>query len=175
MPLGAPDPREATMGRVSQVAAKSPAEPQDAAGTTVRWTAAVRGRIDRAARRGYPEEVCGLLLGRREDGDVLLERAVRIPNRSTDRRSDRYVLDPRGFLRVDRMAEERDLEVVGIWHTHPDSPARPSPTDREWAWPGLSYLILSVRDGRPDEWRCWALTEDDGSGFREQTMEEVPT
>ncbi|MFW6198581.1 MAG: M67 family metallopeptidase, partial [Acidobacteriota bacterium] len=95
---------------------------QAAAGPRVHWRAPVRDRIHRAARRGYPHEVCGLLLGRHLDDGVLVERAVRVPNRSPDRRADRYVLDPLGFLRFERLAEGRGLEVVGIWHTHPDSP-----------------------------------------------------
>ena len=61
---------------------------------------------------------------------------------------------------AEREAEERGLELVGIYHSHPDAPAVPSEYDREHAWPNSAYVIVSVEDGRAGGLRAWLLTED---------------
>ena len=63
------------------------------------------------------------------------------------------------------------LEILGVWHTHPDHPARPSPTDLAAAWKGYTYLILSVRRKGVVDVRAWTL---DGIAFCEQQIEEDP-
>jgi len=84
----------------------------------------------------------------------------RARNLEPERTDDRYVLDPAAFLAADRDARSEDLEVVGFWHSHPDSPAVPSETDRQAAWPGYAYVIVSVRRGRPREVRLWTFADD---------------
>lgn len=137
------------------------------------------------AREGYPEEVCGLLIGREvpfggpaggANGSgwpataVRVERATLADNLAGDRRGDRFVLDPQAFVAADREASRQGLEIVGIWHTHPDHPPRPSRSDAETAWEGYSYLIVSVRSGRQTEMRSWRLQ---GEAFVEQPIEEL--
>lgn len=128
---------------------------------------AVLARIERAATRGYPYEVCGVLLGWRHPDVVRVQRAVRLRNLSVSRRADRYLLDPEGFLKVDMWARGRGLDIVGVWHSHPDSPAQPSETDRELAWPGYAYLIVAVTAVGVRDRCSW---EFDGAGFREQLL-----
>jgi len=62
--------------------------------------------------------------------------------------------------------------VVGFYHSHPDAPAQPSGFDREHAWPGYCYLIVSVRQGDPQEMRNWLLRED-RSGFDEDVIQTI--
>ena len=64
----------------------------------------------------------------------------------------------------------RGMELVGIYHTHPEHPAVPSDFDRDAAWPEWSYVILSVRSGEPAELRSWALVEE-GGRFEEEDVE----
>lgn len=122
--------------------------------------AGVRGELEFLVSAGYPDETCGLLLGREESGAcrVVVQRAAHNLNR--ERSADRFELDPRDYLAAEQAAEAAGLAVVGIWHSHPDHPARPSETDRAMAWPGWSYLILSVTPGGVVDLRSWRLAGD---------------
>lgn len=127
--------------------------------------------ICHAAREGYPDEVCGLILG--PEGDRGTEaRAVR--NTNETRAHDRYVMDPGEYEAVEREAAAAGLSVVGAYHTHPDHPSEPSETDRARAadvWGNArswSYVILEVAEGGVRSWRSWVL--EDGA-FTEQRLE----
>ncbi|MGH8726623.1 MAG: Mov34/MPN/PAD-1 family protein [Burkholderiales bacterium] len=110
--------------------------------------AACRAEIEAWASKGYPNETCGLLIGERNGSAIEVKEVVAARNLNGERAADRFELDPKDFLAADEKARRDGLELVGCWHSHPDHPARPSPTDREFAWPGWSYIIASVgRDG----------------------------
>lgn len=126
--------------------------------------------IEKAAETGYPHEVCGLLVGRLEEGVVRVERLVHARNLREDRANDRYLLDPQAFLDTDRAARRDGLEIVGVWHSHPDAPARPSVTDLESAWPGWSYVIVSIARGGAADLRSYRL---EGERFREEEIERT--
>lgn len=120
-----------------------------------------RAILRRWARDAYPQEACGLLIGRpREDGGWSVDEVRRARNLEPERTGDRYVLDPEAFLAADRDARAAGVEIVGFWHSHPDSPAVPSETDRRAAWTGYAYVIVSVRGGRPRAIRVWTLADD---------------
>jgi proteasome lid subunit RPN8/RPN11 len=110
-----------------------------------------------------PEEACGLLLGQQATaagaGRCEVREVVLARNLASERRADLYEVHPEDFLAADRRASALGLEIVGVWHSHPESPARPSATDLERAWPGWSYVILGrvVDGGR--ELRSWRLIE----------------
>ena len=112
----------------------------------VAWTA-LRGH----AEAGYPHEVCGILLGR--DGRALEARPC--GNRNTERAHDRYQMDPQDQLRIEKEARQRDLDVLGYYHSHPDHPAQASATDNQLSWEGVYYLIVAVRDGKVADQRAW--------------------
>jgi proteasome lid subunit RPN8/RPN11 len=115
--------------------------------------------IRRHGEAAYPNECCGVLLGTRA-GDVREVRAtVRCGNAEADSQHARYSIDPRELVRIQRDARERGLEIVGFYHSHPDHPARWSPTDLEEAhWIGCSYVITSVANGTAEVTRSFALT-----------------
>jgi proteasome lid subunit RPN8/RPN11 len=125
--------------------------------------------IDAAALANYPHEACGLLVGRATRAATVVERSEPARNLAVDRLADRYLLDPDDFYAADQAARRDGLDIVGVWHTHPDHPAQPSPTDLEAAWPGLSYLIVSVAAPGVVERRAWRL---DGDKFIEQEIED---
>lgn len=141
----------------------------------LRLTSRVRDEIFEHGARGYPDEVCGALLGREMDDDreaALREVTAVLPleNRREDSPRNRFSVTPQDVLRAERVASERSLELVGWYHTHPDHPARPSEFDREHAWPWYSYVILGVQAGRPGEMTSWQLIED-RSGYKEDSIE----
>ncbi len=125
------------------------------------------------ARVAYPEEGCGILLGRPgEASGAVVEELVLADNERADSRHNRYVIAPETVLAAHRRARDGGLDVVGYFHSHPDCPAVPSDFDREHAWPGLSYVIVSVRAGEVAEVRSWRLA-DDRERFREETLETL--
>jgi proteasome lid subunit RPN8/RPN11 len=127
------------------------------AATTLHLPQEARRQLAAWVAEGYPHEVCGLLVGRVDGERVAVERVAKARNLNHERAHDRYQLDPEDFLAVDREARADDLEIVGIWHSHPDCPARPSVTDLEAAWEGWSYLILEAAGGETVDHRSWRL------------------
>jgi len=124
-------------------------------------------QLRRWAHEGYPRERCGLLLGRARDGVVQVDDVLPTRNANTERAHDRYELDPQDLLNADELARAREIDIVGVWHTHPDHPAQPSDTDREQAWDGWSYLILAVDATGVQAMRSWRLA---GSEFVEEAV-----
>ncbi len=107
----------------------------------------------------YPEEGCGVLLGLVEGDGVRVTAVLAGRNLVSERRRDRYELDPRDIIRAEREAREVALDVIGFYHTHPDHPARPSQFDTERAWPGYHYVVISVEQGKVAEATAWRLVE----------------
>ncbi|MEL6430258.1 MAG: M67 family metallopeptidase [Planctomycetota bacterium] len=99
----------------------------------------VLARLARMTRRHAPAEACGLLLGR--SSDVVL-RAVRCRNRAADPRRA-FEVDAGHWVRWELWAARRGLSVVGVWHSHPEGPARPSRADVLGAPDGLWSLIVA--------------------------------
>jgi proteasome lid subunit RPN8/RPN11 len=85
-------------------------------------------------------------------------------------RSHRYTIAPMDLYNTELQAEARGLELVGVFHSHPDHPAAPSEFDRERAMPWFSYIITSVMNGQATQSRSWRLSED-RSRFDEETIE----
>jgi proteasome lid subunit RPN8/RPN11 len=98
----------------------------------------------------YPHECCGVLLGRFEDdGSRIVTSTARCGNTRTDSAHNRYNIDPRELVRVQREGRGRGEDIVGFYHSHPDHPAQWSKTDlAEAHWFGCSYVIVSVAKGK---------------------------
>ena len=128
-------------------------------------------RIHAHGEAAYPEECCGVLIGRDGAGGqpATVERILAADNERADSRHNRYVISPRSLLAAQREARASGLDVVGYYHSHPDHPARPSEFDREHAWPGTSYVIVSVERGKAVDCRSWRL-RDDRAAFEEEAM-----
>jgi proteasome lid subunit RPN8/RPN11 len=106
--------------------------------------------IRRHGEEVYPNECCGVLLGSvTDDGTRIVTSTARCGNTRTDSAHNRYNIDPRDLVRIQREGRERGEDIIGFYHSHPDHPARWSPTDlAEAHWFGCSYLITSVEKGR---------------------------
>lgn len=112
----------------------------------------------------YPHECSGLITGdyeRREAGKLFPMKNVF--DGST---RNRYLIDPKEYLSVEKQARADGQDIIGIYHSHPDVEAKPSEYDKEHAWPGYTYVIVSVKKGKVDHVRAWTLRED-RSGFDE--------
>ena len=100
-----------------------------------------------------------------------MERIVPADNERDDSRHNRYLINPETLLAAHKQARALGLDVVGYYHSHPDHPARPSEFDREHAWPGVSYLIVSVEKGNVADIRSWRLA-DDREKFDEEEIDK---
>jgi len=135
-----------------------------------------RQEIGQHAESAYPHECVGLLIGRLEGGNKLVEATYRAQNTwhaevgLTDAEHehslrDRFYLDPRDYMKADRQARAQGYDVVGCYHSHPDHPAIPSERDRVGAQgvgggSSFSFLIQSVRNGQAGELTSWLLNLD---------------
>ncbi len=142
-------------------------------GGTCHVTAAALRAMRASCEHCYPLEACGLLIGRMAPDGWRIDEARAVANLSPERAADRFQLDPNAYRATDRALRGTDREIVGIYHSHPDCPARPSPTDLEHAWEGLAYIIVSVCGGSTAELRCWALNAQ-GDRFRPSPVTELP-
>jgi proteasome lid subunit RPN8/RPN11 len=122
-----------------------------AAEPVIRLGVGVLESIRTEAARAYPHEGCGALLGRGSD----VSEAIPLPNTEQGSPRTRFSVSPRDYLATEDAAEARGLTLLGFWHSHPDHPARPSETDRAFAWPGLLTLVIAVAGGAPGELTAW--------------------
>ena len=121
--------------------------------------------------RDYPYECCGLLLGRfRENGKLVTETYPISNAREESAKRNRFLITPEELMRGERYARDHDLEVVGFYHSHPDSPAVPSNYDLEHAWPTYSYIIVSTSADKATDLFSWEQ-EPDRSRFNEEEVE----
>lgn len=121
-------------------------------------------------RETYPNECCGFLLGSPGGGGVV--EIARASNAREDSLTNRYLIPPVEFVRVQRDADARGLDILGFYHSHPDHPARPSAFDRDHAWPGYAYLITAVTQGEPTDLKGYRL-DHAGGAFNEIGLEEA--
>lgn len=110
------------------------------------------------AKETYPYECCGFLLGSFDDGGLVQQ--VKPATNQNRERTDRFIISPEEFAQVQFAADDARLEIIGIYHSHPDWPPIPSQTDMESAWEEVYYLIASVHDGRPLNTNVWRLAEE---------------
>ncbi len=116
-----------------------------------------------AAIDAYPEEACGILIGRDSGGVRTVERVVVTGNLADRNRGRRYEIDPQRVFESQRQAREEGLVVIGFFHSHPDGTTTPSARDAEAAWVDRSYPIVGVAGGsdgvRVTGFRSWRLVQ----------------
>lgn len=121
----------------------------------------------------YPEESCGILLGRFLGEDRSVVSAIPCTNVRRDSPLNRYAIDPKEVIHVQREGREQGLEMVGFYHSHPDHPAEWSMTDlAEAHWLLCSYVITRVSEGAAAETRSYRL---EGSEEDKRFVEEPIT
>ena len=105
--------------------------------------------LRRHGEETYPHECCGVLLGEMNGDGRKVTSVVRCGNTRTDSPENRYHIDPRELVKIQREGRERGEDIVGFYHSHPDHPPQWSQTDlAEAHWIGCSYVITSVEKGK---------------------------
>ena len=133
--------------------------------------------IGRHAEAAYPHECCGLLVGRIEGGGRTRSVFETYPVENVFEEGERHhrmSIEPLEYARAERLYAKRGLGVVGNYHSHPDHPAVPSQYDLEHLapWPTMSYVVVSVREGKAVDLRSWELKAD-RSRFDEEEVARV--
>ncbi len=125
----------------------------------------------------YPHECCGVLLGQfAGDGSKTVTRVARAGNTRNDSPHNRYQIDARELIRIQREGRERGEDIVGFYHSHPDHPARWSTTDlAEAHWFGCSYVITSVEEGKAAVTNAFELvgSDEDDKEFKDESTQVV--
>ena len=137
-------------------------------------TAKDHAEVRRHGEQTYPHECCGVLLGQ-IDGDVrIVTSTARCGNTRTDSPENRYNIDPKELVRIQREGRARGEDIIGFYHSHPDHPAQWSSTDlAEAHWIGCSYVITRVALGKADVTNSFELTGTDeaNKAFVEEKIE----
>jgi proteasome lid subunit RPN8/RPN11 len=130
-------------------------------------------RIRELGTTAYPDEGCGVLVGRFAGARVEVVDVTSGTNLNTDRSRDRYLLDPDDIVRADRDARARGLDVVGFWHSHPDHPAHPSQFDTDHAWVDYVYVIVNTTADGAGDLNGFTLA-DEGAPFERLPLVVMP-
>lgn len=127
--------------------------------------------IRKEGERAWPNECCGFLLGLLEGEEKRADLVLPVENSwEAGEQYHRFIIRAEDFMRAEREARRQNRDILGIYHSHPDHPARPSEYDKEQALPFYSYVIVAVRKGRAAELTSWELTDN-----RDQFLEEGVT
>jgi proteasome lid subunit RPN8/RPN11 len=134
------------------------------------------------AENTYPEECCGLIIGHITTESKTVVEVIPtendwspatapdfLPDDTEYSKKRRYSIAPKYLLQVQKEARDRKLNIIGIYHSHPDYPAKPSEFDRQFAWQEYSYIIISVQSGKARDIKSWAL--DDNHQFQQEAIE----
>lgn len=114
-------------------------------------------KINSHLEAAYPEEGAGFLLGTNNEVKEILPLSNA---REDEARHNRFLITAEDYLKAELKADELDLNLIGVFHSHPDCPNVPSEYDREWAQPFFSYVITRVDSGKSVDHRSWRLVED---------------
>ncbi|MBK8232929.1 MAG: M67 family metallopeptidase [Candidatus Eisenbacteria bacterium] len=128
--------------------------------------------IRRHGEETYPHECCGFLLGSDRNGTKVVETTRRATNTRDDSPRNRYLVEPDAYHQAEAEAARLGLDLVGIYHSHPDHPAYPSQFDRDHASPWFSYLIVAVHQGKAVDLTSWEVVDPDAF-FESEPFEVV--
>lgn len=136
-------------------------------------------QIEQEGVRAYPNECCGVMIGRdvvQGDGSIrrVVDRLQPLTNSfEKEERYHRFRLDPLEYIEAEKSAGVEGKLVLGFYHSHPDCPARPSEYDRQYAWPFYSYVIVSILKGQPAEMTSWLLEESTEQFSKEEITRQI--
>ncbi len=121
------------------------------------------------ALRSFPDECCGFFFGNEIGKERIITNILTVDNSKEGDKRRRFEIAPKDYLNAERFADENELQLLGVYHSHPNHPAVPSEHDRIAAQPYFSYIIISVKEKQIAEIRSWQLNES--FQFEEETIE----
>ena len=121
------------------------------------------------ALRSFPDECCGFFFGNEIGQERIITNILTVDNSKEGDKRRRFEIAPKDYLDAERFADENELQLLGVYHSHPNHPAVPSEHDRIAAQPYFSYIIISVKENEIADIRSWQLNEN--FMFEEETIE----
>ncbi len=131
-----------------------------------------RQRIIIDGIRTFPDECCGFLLGTEEGDRREITQILTVKNARKGDKRRRFEITAQDYLAAEDTAFEKNLMLLGVYHSHPDHPSVPSEHDRKVAQPFFSYVIVSIVKGRFSSLQSWRLNDD--FQFEEEEIFEIP-
>jgi proteasome lid subunit RPN8/RPN11 len=119
------------------------------------------------ARETYPNECCGAMLGTVDDETKTVRQAMPLRNAFEGAQAARYELRPEDLLAADKAARERKMDLIGIYHSHPDCDAYFSQTDLKNSCPWYSFVVLSIQQGEFNHANSWLPNFDQTEAAKE--------
>jgi proteasome lid subunit RPN8/RPN11 len=120
------------------------------------------------ARRMYPNECCGAMLGSTDGENKTVHESIELRNAFEGAQAARYELRPEDLLAADRAARERGMDLIGIYHSHPDCDAYFSTTDLQNSCPWYSFVVLSIQKGDFHHANSWLPNPDQTAAEKEE-------
>jgi len=119
-------------------------------------------QIESEGVAAYPNECCGILIGKEKDGRRMVERLAPMKNVfDAGEQYHRFSIDPLAQIEAEKSADDSGKVVLGYYHSHPDHPARPSEYDRTHVppWSFYGHIIVAIEKGRPAAMTAWYMDE----------------
>ena len=135
--------------------------------STINLTSRIIEQFISHAKNDYPFECCGFIIGCYKNQNSYGVEYVPAENKKEGNRERRFLIDPEAYQKAEDNADKNNLSVISIVHSHPDHPDKPSDFDRDHAWPGFSYIIISVQKGKAMSYRSWQLNQNRESFMKE--------
>jgi len=121
------------------------------------------------ALQSFPDECCGFFFGKELEDERIVTNVLVVNNSKEGDKRRRFEISPKDYLNAERFADENELQLLGVYHSHPNHPAIPSEHDRVAAQPYFSYIIISVKENEIADIRSWQL--NDNFQFEEEKIE----
>ncbi|MDP9230424.1 MAG: M67 family metallopeptidase [Bacteroidota bacterium] len=109
------------------------------------------------ALESFPDECCGFLFGIEKENERTIIEVLVVNNAKDGDKKRRFEISSKDYLKAEQFADDNNLQLLGVYHSHPDHPAIPSETDRIAAQPYFSYIIISVTNNKFLGMRSWQL------------------
>lgn len=117
----------------------------------------------------FPDECCGFFYGNEDGlGNRSVTEILVVNNAKEGDKRKRFEISAKDYMKAEQYALEKGLQLLGVYHSHPDHPAIPSEHDRRAAQPYFSYIIISVLSNRTTHMRSWRL--NDNFQFEEEAI-----
>jgi proteasome lid subunit RPN8/RPN11 len=122
------------------------------------------------AQKTYPNECCGAMVGTLDGDSKMVSEAIALENAFEGAQAARYELRPEDLLAADRAARERGMDLIGIYHSHPDCDAYFSKTDLQNSCPWYSFVVLSIQKGKFDHANSWLPNMEQTDAAKEELI-----
>jgi proteasome lid subunit RPN8/RPN11 len=123
----------------------------------------IASQIESEGVKAYPNECCGILIGREVNGKKRVERLAPMKNVfDSGEQYHRFTIDPLAQIEAEKSADDAGQLVLGYYHSHPDHPAKPSEYDRTHVppWSFYGHIIVAIEKGRPAAMTAWFMNEE---------------